>query len=355
MIHGFNFDENDPNYKLLIEIFKIIDYRESKQIMARNGLKPLSKVIPLVKTIFISLFFECDISFVVEELKNKSELREGLNFEAVLEAQEIYDRLSRVDPVKLENTVNSILNKLRNDYNRGRRIFIIDATPGDLNINFHGKKISKEKLADKDYAWGWGTSIGFYIGYKITLVLDYKTKMPVYFIVDRGSPNDTTMVSKILPILQRKKIIRKGDIILMDRGYYSYKNYKLALQKYHVIPLILTRSKFNKEKLKNMLNYPLHLFHAKSNLNKVKKAYKKLVDEFFENIDKRDKIKFHRGYIEDYFKLLKKGLGFKQLNRYTLKSMKKYTSLAVLLSGIITHLLIGSKTDFQKFSEGKFY
>lgn len=94
MIHGLNFDENDPNYKLLIEIFKIIDYRESKQIMARNGLKPLSKVIPLVKTIFISLFFECDISFVVEELKNKSELREGLNFEAVLEAQEIYDRLS---------------------------------------------------------------------------------------------------------------------------------------------------------------------------------------------------------------------------------------------------------------------
>lgn len=57
MIHGLNFDENDPNYKLLIEIFKIIDYRESKQIMIRNGLKPLSKVIPLVKTIFISLFF----------------------------------------------------------------------------------------------------------------------------------------------------------------------------------------------------------------------------------------------------------------------------------------------------------
>ncbi len=50
--------------------------------------------------------------------------------------------------------------------------------------------------------------------------------MPVYFMIDRGSPNDTTMVSKILPILQRKKIIRKGDCILMDRGYYSYENYK---------------------------------------------------------------------------------------------------------------------------------
>ena len=87
-------------------------------------------------------------------------------------------------------------------------------------------------------------------------------------MIDRGSPNDTTMVSKILPILQRKKIIHKGDCILMDRGYYSYENYKIALQKFHVIPLILTRSKFNKEKLESMLNYPLHLFHAKSNLKK---------------------------------------------------------------------------------------
>ena len=132
-----------------------------------------------------------------------------MNFDIVLGAQEIYDRLSKVNPEQLENTVNSILNKLRNDYNRGRRTFIIDATPEDLNINFKGKKISKESLEDKDYAWAWGTSIGFYIGYKITSVLDYKTKMPAYFMINRGSPNDTTIVSKILPILQRKKIILK--------------------------------------------------------------------------------------------------------------------------------------------------
>jgi len=48
-------------------------------------------------------------------------------------------------------------------------------------------------------------------------------------------------------------------------------------------------------------------------------------------------------------------LGFKQLNRYTLNSMSKYTSIVVLLAGIITYLRINSKTDFQKFSEGKFY
>ena len=205
MKHGLNFDETDSNYMLLNEIFKIIGSRESKQIMSRNGLKPLDKVIPLVKTVILAAYFECSISFVVEELKSKSKLREGLNFDIVLEAQEIYDRLSKFNPVQLENTVNSILNKLRNDYNRGRRTFIIDATPGDLNINFNGKKISKESLKDKDYAWAWGTSIGFYIGYKITLVLDYRTKIPVYFMIDRGSPNDTTRLVKYFQYYKGKR------------------------------------------------------------------------------------------------------------------------------------------------------
>ena len=140
-MHGLNFDETDSNYMLLNEIFKIIGSQESKQIITRNGLKPLDKVIPLIKTIILTAYFECSISFVVDELKSKSELIEGLNFDIVLEAQEIYDRLSKVHPAQLETTVNSILNKLRNDYNRGRRTFIIDATPRDLNINFKGKKI----------------------------------------------------------------------------------------------------------------------------------------------------------------------------------------------------------------------
>ena len=118
--------------------------------------------------------------------------------------------------------------------------------------------------------------------------------------------DSATMISKILPILQMKRIIRKGDCILMDRGYCSYENYKIALQKFHVIPLILTRSKFNKEKLESMLNYLLHLFHAKSNLKRVKRTYEKLVQEFLK-IDERDKIKCHRGFIEDFFKLLKEG------------------------------------------------
>ena len=49
------------------------------------------------------------------------------------------------------------------------------------------------------------------------------------------------MVPIILKELKRRKIISEGDKLLFDRGYYAYKNYKLALEQYKVIPLILVK------------------------------------------------------------------------------------------------------------------
>ena len=352
-MHKPKYDKEDPNYILLDEIFKIICSRDSKKIMARNGFKNINELLIIIKTIMFGIYFEMDISKAVKALESDIELREGLNIDYVVSSEKIYSRISRLDPVALENTVNSILNKLRNDNRRGIRSFIIDATPGDLNINHGSKKISKKSLEDKDYGWGWGTAIGFYIGYKVTLVLDYKTKMPVYFMIDRGSPNDITVVPKILKTLKNKRIIRRGDRILFDRGYYSYENYKIALQEYHVIPLILVKSTFNKNKLKDILMYPLDIFkHKKIDLKKAKRQYEALVNELLNYIDDKKKIKYRRGFIEDFFKIMKVGLGFKKLNRYTTNSMRKYTSLTVLLAGIIVHLRIKTKADFQKFAEG---
>lgn len=353
MKHELRFDKNDENYKLLNEIFKIIASKKSKRIMARNGFKNINELIIMIKTIFISIYFETDISFVVDQLESNSELCEGLNIPHVLSSSIIYNRMSRLDPIALENTVNSILNGLRKYSSRGVRSFIIDATPGDLDINFGSKKVPKESLEDKDYKWGWGTAIGYYIGYKVTVVLDYKTKMPVYFMIESGSPSDTKMIAKILPILRRKKIIQRGDRILFDRGYYSYENYKLALQKYNVIPLILIKNTFDKNKLEDMLSFPLDIYkHQHTDLNKAKAQYKALVEELMEKITKTKKIKYHRGFIEDFFKIMKVGLGFKKLNRYTLESMHKFTSLNILLAGLIVYLRIETKKDFQMFAEG---
>lgn len=354
MQHEFRFDKNDENYKLLVEIFKIIASRNSKKIMARNGFKNINETIIIIKTIFLSIYFETDISFAVNQLESNSELCKYMEIPYVISSDIIYNRLSRLDPKALENAVNGILNSIWKDNTNRVRSFLIDATPGDLDINFRSKHISKESLKDKDFSWAWGTAIGYYIGYKVTVVLDYKTKMPVYFMIESGSPNDTIMVSKILPILRRKKIIKRGDRILFDRGYYSYENYKIALQKYKVIPLILIKEKFDKKKLEDILSFPLEIYKQKNeNLKKAKRQYMALVKELMDSITQTKKIKYQRGFIEDFFKIMKVGLGFKKLKRYTLKSMRKFTALTILLAGLIVYLRIDSKKDFQKFAEGR--
>ena len=51
-----------------------------------------------------------------------------------MSSDKIYNRISRLNPDKLQNTANSILNKFINNNRRGVRSFIIDTTPGDLKI-----------------------------------------------------------------------------------------------------------------------------------------------------------------------------------------------------------------------------
>ena len=67
------------------------------------------------------------------------------------------------------------------------------------------------------------------------------------------------------------------------------------------------------------------------------------MDSLISNITNKKVIKYQRSYIEDYFKLLKEGLGFKHLHKYTFNSMHKATSLVVLLSGIIIHYCVDTK------------
>lgn len=112
MIHGLNYDEQDPNYMLLNEIFKIIDSRMTDTILARNGFKRIKRFKTAVKTIFLASFFENDVSFTVNELFNKSRLVEGLNFEMLLTAQEVYEEISSCNKDNLQNAVNSILKKI---------------------------------------------------------------------------------------------------------------------------------------------------------------------------------------------------------------------------------------------------
>ena len=334
---------------------KLSSSRSTDNILACNGFKHLKRFKTAVKTIFLASYFENDVSFTVNQLNSKSKLVEGLNFEMILTSQEVYEEISSCNKENLQNAVNSILKKLNKKVKSNNRTFLIDATPGDLDVNFRSKKVTKKSLENKDYKWAWGTALGWYLGFKITLVLDYDTLMPVLFLLSSGSPNDTKMVPIVLKELKRRKIISHGDKLLFDRGYYAYNNYKLALEQYKVIPLILVKGELNFKKINSIFSYPLDCYFNKNNTRKLKRKYKLLVDSLMSNIMNKKVIKYQRSYIEDYFKLLKEGLGFKHLHKYTFNSMHKATSLVVLLSGIIIHYCVDTKQDFQRLSEGTFF
>ena len=219
IIHGLNYDEQDPNYMLLNKIFNIIDSRSTDNILARNSFKRIKRFKTAVKTI-LSSFFENDVSFTVNELFNKSKLVEGLNFEMLLTAQEVYEEISSCNKDNLQNTVNSILKKINKGYKTKNMTLIVDASPADSDINFKSKKVTKKSIEDKNYKWAWGTALGWYLGFKITLVVNYATKMPVLFLLSSGSPHDTKIVPSILKELKRRKLIINSDKILFDRGYY---------------------------------------------------------------------------------------------------------------------------------------
>lgn len=55
--------------------------------------------------------------------------------------------------------------------------------------------------------------------------------------------------------LQKRRKIQKEDILIFDKGYYSYKNYQLGISKHKIITFIFPKENFNKTKLNDQLSY----------------------------------------------------------------------------------------------------
>ncbi|GHU05833.1 hypothetical protein AGMMS49960_22210 [Betaproteobacteria bacterium] len=53
-----------------------------------------------------------------------------------------------------------------------------------------------------------------------------------------GAVPDTEIYLEMLEDLKKRRILKYGDLIIADKGYYSYTNYELSILRYKVIPLI---------------------------------------------------------------------------------------------------------------------
>jgi hypothetical protein len=301
--------------------------------------------------IFLAMFFSLDITFVVDEVKKRPELRRFLKIRTVPSAEQMYRFSSQFTEEQFVSLTKGILNVLisKRKANESKTI-IIDGTALSIDLNWFRRKYSKAKLQSLPYSWGYSPSKGYYIGYKLTLAIDSKTLIPLAFLIHSGSPGDSKIFSEIIEELSRRRILREGDGVILDRGYYSYENYVVSLLKYRILPLILPKKNLNLSKLKKMLIAPIQWFYSRraSQYMKITQELAKKLIQFLVNPDEWISI---RSKIEDVFKFCKNALSLERLHCYTRKSVGKNVALTALLLGLLLIVESGLKRSIKQAAE----
>ena len=341
----------DYKWRLLSEILNVFNLRSTKQILAQYKLLPLEDSIPALKIVITSMYFCLEISYVVRELKDKRKLRKFMRIKSVPSEDEVYSIMSSFDPDQFINFVIGLLNNVCSPRKKGLSHIIIDSTDIDLDLNWFKRKISKKMLEKRQFKWGHSTHRGYFIGMKLSLALEYPSLKPLAFVVNEANVSEYTVYPQILEELHRRRKIRAGDILYFDKGYYSYENYVIGIAKYKIVPVIFPKINCNFNKLFDMLRYPLNIFDSKRNTKEEKKLYKKLVAKFKSLIENWGGLRPIRSLIEDVFKLAKKACNMENLHRYTMRSVKKYCSLAVFLTGAVIASSNCDKKMLQRLAE----
>jgi len=342
------FDEKNPKYRLLSSIFIIIDSPECKRVLAQNGLKPINSVINLIKIRFISMFFEIDIKYVINEVNNSSELRKYWGFKYQLDYNNLSKLLSKFDSVQILEFVLKFINKQFILGKRGRKTIIVDATSIMLDINLDKKYYNEEELDEKNFKIGFSQTHGHFIGGKLTLTIDFHTGQPLAMLIHQGAYSDAKIFPEMLEELKRRRIISKKDMIMADRGYVSYDNYEKGVMEYEIIPFIFPRKNMRLDKIAGCFNYPLEVYEGNLQLKKTLEDVTSTTMIFLKHWKLFKPI---RACIEHFFKLMKEGLGYSTYHVYTEEAMKKTAYLNVLLTALTIKEVTFDMKTIQRLSE----
>ena len=286
MLPSLNYDSKDPKYTLLSKIFKIIDSKKFRDTCSRKGVTNRQMMIDSLKILLISMYFDYTVSNVINELNRSRKLRKFAGFSREIPtAEQIYEYLGRYSAEQYCKIVNATLmtfnKENRGTYNR----FIADATPSACDFNNDKHFIPKEHLEKLNLKWGFSTTKGHFIGFKVTVVLNYKTLSPVSILIHSGAPNDSKLFDEILQELKRRRLIKYKDIIYFNKGYYSLNNYSIGVNKYKIVPVIFPKSSFSLDKLKNQMALPLEAYNKTKYANSLKKDIKSIASILYEKLE----------------------------------------------------------------------
>ena len=124
-------------FKILKKAVKKLEKDGIKEALARNGIKPVDEAV-ILKILLASLFFRLELSYFVEELKNRRKLRK-LNISEVPGIKDLYDFMAKFGEESFRKAIDQIINSLFGKIGRGCKI-VIDTSGIDLNLNKQEKE-----------------------------------------------------------------------------------------------------------------------------------------------------------------------------------------------------------------------
>lgn len=337
---------------MVARILGLVETRAAKKVIAREGITPLDTAVRILKVTMLAMCFSTEVSHVTRELSEKDALRSFIGMQPVPAAEEVYRFLSRFTADQFVEMVLKLLNSLCGSRKEGATAIVVDTTDLRLNLNWFRKNYGKAALADKEYKWAYSSSKGYYIGMKLVLAIERQYLKPLAFIVFPGGPSDSKIFDRIVTELIRRRILRKGDTVICDKGFYAYKHYVDCIRTYGIVPLIFPRKNFKLWKVVRGIQLALDFFNDKKDRLKKKIALlRQLLQEFEKKITQWDDFMSERSLIEDIFKVMKQTFSLDHLHKFTYASVAKHTAMGVLLVGIAVHLGFGDKEQLQRLAE----
>jgi hypothetical protein len=327
---------------LFSKILKVIDSKSFQQELARNGLNNAKNHQIMLKIILLSIFYQLDVTYVYNEVLNNSKLRKFLGIDEVLTLKQIREIYHRYDESKYLELALKTLNKM--NFKKIRRVntIILDSTSITLDLKFGGKYLSKQKLLTKDYKRGYSTNNGHYAGFKMTLAIDQRTCKPLAILIHPGAPHDTMIFDDMLNELKKRRVLKKWQLILCDRGFQSLENYLIGINRYNVVPLLFPKKKPSLITLFERIQNPIDYY---DNNNEDIGIYNNLKQKLFESLINWEEYRRMRWKIEEFFKFMKEKLKLKNIHAYTKRSVYKHVYLNVLLIGMMI------STGYRKIKE----
>ena len=343
-------DEKDPKWILLGQVLKIFDSRPVKQQLARQRMTPVPRAALMLRIVLLAMFFAQEISYVIKELDKRPPLRRFARVAEVPTRGQLSSFLGKFTVAQFLQVVLGVLNTCCTPRVRGRSTIVVDSTEITVDLNWFRKKYTKRALKARDYQWGFSPSKGHYIGYKLSLAVAYPSLKPLWFLLHPGSPSDAKLYDEILQDLRRRRIARKGDLVVFDKGYFSYANYMKGIARYKIVPGIFPRVNTPREKILSQLAYPLTSYGQRRS-GRRRAVYRRLKSALRQFLERWERYKGIRSRIEDFIKAGKVAFGWGLTHRYTQRSAVKYVGVGVLLVGLVIHLGFRDKPALQRLSE----